>query len=115
MAADPEMFAQVARGNLKASEKAQLLKKASDAGAQGDLFGGGGRGGDTLFKVGEEAAFTRGLTTDQIQKRLGKYGAVSELGPDTFGPDSPYARGWTMRLKNGQMAMVFEADRKSVV
>ena len=58
MAADPEMFAQVARGNLKASEKAQLLKKASDAGAQGDLFGGGERGGDTLFKVGATTPVT---------------------------------------------------------
>ncbi|MDD4986760.1 MAG: hypothetical protein PHQ43_13485, partial [Dehalococcoidales bacterium] len=53
MTADPEMFAQVAQGNLAASEKAQLLKKATDAGAQGDLFGGGERKGETLFKAGE--------------------------------------------------------------
>lgn len=45
MAADPEMFAQVARGNLKASEKAQLLKKATDAGAQIGLPGMSDAGG----------------------------------------------------------------------
>ena len=39
MSEDPEMFSQVARGNLAASEKAQLLKRATDAGAQQGLPG----------------------------------------------------------------------------
>ena len=45
MSADPAMFNQVAKGNLKASEKAQLLKKATDAGAQQGLPGMGVGGG----------------------------------------------------------------------
>ena len=72
------------------------------------------RGLGTLFKAGEEAAFTRGLTTEQIQGRLEKGGTVSELGPDTFPPESPYARGWVIREKSGQLVMVKEAKDGSL-
>jgi hypothetical protein len=91
---------------LKASEKAQLLKKATDAGAQGALPGMGG--GETLFKAGEEEAFTKALTTEQIQKRLGKGGTVEALTTDR------YNRGWLLRFKNEQLAMVFESKDGSL-
>jgi hypothetical protein len=45
MSADPEMFNQVAKGNLSASAKAQLLKNSSDASQQGSLLGEGPQGG----------------------------------------------------------------------
>ena len=61
MSADPEMFSQVARGNLAASERLQLLRKATDAGAQQGLPGMEG-GAGKLFKVGE--------TGDDLMERL---------------------------------------------
>ena len=54
MSADPAMFNQVAKGNLATSEKAQLLKKASDKSKQQGLFAGGEMGkpgGGRLFSL----------------------------------------------------------------
>ena len=109
MSADPEMFARVARGNLAASERAQLFKRATDLGTQ---MGLPGMRGDTLFRAGEEAAFTRGLTTEQIGKRLGDFGTVSEIAPESL--TDKYARGWKINLKNRQMVSVFEAKDGSL-
>jgi hypothetical protein len=64
LAADPEMFAQVARGNLSASEKAQLLKRASDAAGQPGLPGMEGKEFDHLR--GGEAAEGTLFTPDPV-------------------------------------------------
>jgi hypothetical protein len=112
MSTDPEMFDQVARGNLAASEKAQLLKQVTDAGAQQGLPGMGG--GKTLFKVGEEAAFTKSLTTEQIQGRLEKGGNVFELGPESYPASSPYTRGWMVVTKEGHQITIQEAKDGSL-
>ena len=114
MAADPEMFVQVARGNLAASEKAQLLKKATDAGAQLGFEGMEGGRGETLFKVGEEAALTRGLTTDLIKSRIGESGNVFELPPESYPETSPYGRGWWISTNEGHQIMVQEAKDGSL-
>ena len=77
MSADPEMFNQVAQGNLAASEKAQLLKKATDAGAQQGLPGMEGEAGK-LFKVEEEATptipYEEPITFETVKREMGKAG-----------------------------------------
>jgi hypothetical protein len=115
MSADPEMFNQVAKGNLAASERLQLLKKATDSIAQQGLPGMEGLSGDRLFLATNERELARGLTTEQIQDRLGKSGTVSEISPEMFAKeDQPYSHGWLINLKNGQMGMVFVAKDGSL-
>lgn len=104
MVIDPEMFSQVARGNLAASEKAQLLKKATDAGAQQGLPGMDKPEGDTLFKVGEGAAPRLGegepVTLETAKREMGKAGYLvneAQVGD---------ASGYHITLPSGKMIFV---------
>ena len=96
MVADPEMFRRMVESTKTAA--GQVVKGGE---VQPALPG---MRGDTLFRAGEEAAFTRSLTTEDIKSRLGNFGTVSEVVGE-----GRYNRGWLMKLKNGQMVMVFEA------
>jgi hypothetical protein len=69
MAVDPEMFKQVARGNLTALERAQLLKKATDVGAQQVIPGMEGKEFDHL-KTEKEVA--RGKLFDTPTPKAGE-------------------------------------------
>jgi hypothetical protein len=112
MVADPEMFNRVVQGTLSAVEQKKFGGMVKP-GLQAGLFEGGEQGkpgGGRLFNVGQEAAFTQGLTTEQIQSRLGENGTVSEMGD----PGRNNNRGWIIRLKNEQMVMVFESKDGSL-
>jgi preprotein translocase subunit Sss1 len=74
MSADPEMFSQVARGNLAASERAQLLRKATDAGRQMGLellYGGGPGTAQALKAVYEDTATLINRAPEKIQEASG--------------------------------------------
>ena len=95
LAQDPELRTQFAKGNWEAVRQIMAQQGVSDLGAQRALPGMGRQ--DTLFRAGEEAAFTQGLTTEQIKRRLGNYGTVSEIAKDSL--NDKYTRGWLIRLK----------------
>ena len=112
MVASPEMFDRMVQSTLSAAEQAKMGGLAP---RQAGLFEGEPQrepGGGRLFKAADEAQLARGLTTEQIQSRLGEKGAVSELAPDAL--PARASRGWLIKLDNGQMSMVYESKYKTL-
>lgn len=86
MAADPELFSQAARGNLSATEREQLFKKATDAGQQMGLPGLGTglfySGGPDTAQLGKDALSLGQKIIKWVDDRLERNLPIELRDPD---------------------------------